>query len=720
MSTPRVVIGALLYNHQQECRETIESILGQTFTDFALVLVDDRSSDATPQIAQEYAALDSRVTYLRNPERLGLVGNSRRAFEIARQAYPEASYFAWASDHDLWHPLWLEKMVAALDRTQEVVLAYPLTRRIDQCGELNMAKRPWMFDTAGITDRSARLRRSIRGMSAGNMVYGLFRADTLERAGVYRRVLVPDRLLFTELSLYGQFAQVPQVLWFRRTYGKLFSLGRQRRSFFPGRRPLYAYAPWWISHAATLFWMLVVRGTGRPHVSRLAGLRAAVQCLFANAWLHAAHRTREVRTYLLDRSDWLRRLDSRLRLGVRASRERAKKRMKKLRKRGRHIGTELVRRPGLLFLKALRTIPVVRTRVVPSLLKQELDQIPAAPVVNDMRSELERLQETSGPILVGPWISEVGFELLYWIPFLNWAINTYGLDKRRLIVVSRGGARPWYRHLTHEYVDVFDLFPLDEYRRLNDERWTDLGHQKQTDVTPMEREILDRARKKLGLDDAELLHPLLMYRLLRFFWYEKAGASLLTKHTQYRRFARIEDMDAVNALPREYVAVRFYFRPSFPDTPENRAFAANIIRSLARQVPVVLLNTGVSVDDHVDLDVGTGKGVHRVDHLMTLQRNLDVQTQIISRARAFVGTYGGLTYLPPFYGVPSVGFYSTESELVPAHLDIGWRLGRAIGMSATPIDTRSVDLLQLLFQAPRDDARPVAVGAGATRMLGIE
>ena len=100
------------------------------------------------------------------------------------------------------------------------------------------------------------MRRGIMDMSAGNMVYGLFRVSALERAGVYRNVLVPDRLLFTELALYGQFEQVPQVLWFRRWYGRIFSLGRQRTSFFPGGRPLYAYVPWWISHAVSLFWTL--------------------------------------------------------------------------------------------------------------------------------------------------------------------------------------------------------------------------------------------------------------------------------------------------------------------------------------------------------------------------------------------------------------------------------------------------------------------------------
>ena len=49
-------------------------------------------------------------------------------------------------------------------------------------------------------------------------------------------------------------------------------------------------------------------------------------------------------------------------------------------------------------------------------------------------------RNTRGPIVIGPWIGEVGFELLYLIPFLNRALRTYKLEDRRLVVVSRGGA----------------------------------------------------------------------------------------------------------------------------------------------------------------------------------------------------------------------------------------------------------------------------------------
>jgi hypothetical protein len=356
------------------------------------------------------------------------------------------------------------------------------------------------------------------------------------------------------------------------------------------------------------------------------------------------------------------------------------------------LGFEAVRRPGLMFLRSLRAIPVVRNRVIPVLLKEELAGIPAADAVDAVRQELRQLQKTTAPIVVGPWVGEVGFELLYWIPFLNRVLREYQLDQRRLIVISRGGARHWYRHLTSEYVDVFDLFTLDEYRQANEARWDKAGHQKQYRVEQMDRDIVERATKKMGVHHAELLHPSLMYRILRFYWFEKAGRGLLDRHAEYRRLAPVERTPALKDLPARYVAVRFYFRPSFPDTPENRRFAAQVIRSLTEEMPVVLLNTGLRLDDHEDVEV-PGKNVFRVDDLMRLEQNLEIQTEIISHAQAFVGTYGGLAYLGPFCGVPSISFYSTEEELVPAHLDVSWRLGRAMGVPVTSLHTKMAGLL---------------------------
>jgi glycosyltransferase involved in cell wall biosynthesis len=676
---PRVVIGSPLFDHADHFAPAIESILSQTFRDFALVLVDDCSTDSTPEAACRYAAQDPRVSYRRNEARVGLTENSRRAFGFARGLHPEAEYFAWASDHDLWHPEWLQELVAALDASPAAVAAYPLNRRIGPSGEL-LKRKPWVFDTAGIANRWMRVSRAILHMRAGNMVYGLYRVGALQRVGVYRDVLVPDRLLFAELSLYGPFVQVRQVLWFRRWYGRLFSLRRQRASLFPARRPPHAYAPWWIGHAASLFRIYTIRGDGRPEITRAAGALAALLYAVLAGLLHGWQTMRGIRGRMVESGAMLRQRARRLRRAVKP------------------VVIEAARGPYLQMLRLLRTVPPVRKHVIPALLKQELGQIPAMPTVRAVRAELERLQKTDAPLVIGPWVGEVGYELLYWIPFLNWALRTHGLDRRRLIVVSRGGARPWYRHLTSEYVDVFSLFSIDEYRQANEARWDRAGHQKQYRVEQMDLDILDRAKERIGERHAELLHPSLMYRLLRFYWFDKAGTGLLKQHTDYRPFAPMERSAVLKDLPRKYVAVRFYFRPSFPDTPENRRFAADVIGSISREVPVVLLNTGHKPDEHEDLTV-SGPSVYRVDDLMSLEQNLEIQTEIVSGATAFVGTYGGLAYLGPFYGVPSISFYSTESELVAAHLDVSWQVGRTFGVRSAVLHTRLEPLLRVLLRA---------------------
>ena len=83
---------------------------------------------------------------------------------------------------------------------------------------------------------------------------------------------------------------------------------------------------------------------------------------------------------------------------------------------------------------------------------------------------LDDLTRGSHPVIVGPWLSEVGYETLYWIPFLAWA-KTYGnFDPSQLYVISRGGARSWYSHITSNYDDIFSFYTPDEFRTRNDER----------------------------------------------------------------------------------------------------------------------------------------------------------------------------------------------------------------------------------------------------------
>jgi glycosyltransferase involved in cell wall biosynthesis len=193
--SPRVVIGAPLHARAEHLPAALDSLLGQSHQDLAVVAIDDASPDRTPEVLADYAGRDARLWWRRNSERVGMAANWRLAFELAVERHPEAEYFAWASDHDLWGRRWLEALTAELDRHPEAVLAYPHSAVID--GEGRQLRGPWSFDTARREGPGSRLCAAAWGMRAGDMVYGLFRVEPVRRAGVFRPVLWPDRLLLS-------------------------------------------------------------------------------------------------------------------------------------------------------------------------------------------------------------------------------------------------------------------------------------------------------------------------------------------------------------------------------------------------------------------------------------------------------------------------------------------------------------------------------------------
>jgi len=265
---PRVVFGMPAYNRPDMLARTLESFLSQTYSDFAIVVVDDCPSEEVRTIVETYSALHPRITYEPNAVRLGMIGNWRRAFERSREIYPGSEYFAWVSDHDIWHPRWLEVLVPILDEQPQVVLAYPRVLRVYAKGRRRMSN---LFDTSGVTSREHRLRAVTTGMTAGNCIYGLFRTSALSQAGVFRPVLLPDRQVLVQLSLLGEFRHVPEFLWYREVAG-VFSYKRQREMFFPERVPLHTYLPVNLQHFGVLVWDLGIRGCGRPAFGRLAGV----------------------------------------------------------------------------------------------------------------------------------------------------------------------------------------------------------------------------------------------------------------------------------------------------------------------------------------------------------------------------------------------------------------------------------------------------------------
>src|SRR5208283_892093 len=93
---PLVTIALPVYNGENYLRETIGSVLRQTFEDFELLLLDNASTDGTSEICREFVDQDQRVRHFRSEVNRGLIWNHNRAVALAR-----GSYFMWIEHDDL-------------------------------------------------------------------------------------------------------------------------------------------------------------------------------------------------------------------------------------------------------------------------------------------------------------------------------------------------------------------------------------------------------------------------------------------------------------------------------------------------------------------------------------------------------------------------------------------------------------------------------------------
>jgi hypothetical protein len=145
------------------------------------------------------------------------------------------------------------------------------------------------------------------------------------------------------------------------------------------------------------------------------------------------------------------------------------------------------------------------------------------------------------------------------------------------------------------------------------------------------------------------------------------------------------------------VAVKFYFRASFPDIPENRSVIAKVIETLARDIDVVLLSSDVTLDDHSDYVSGPAPRVHHVDPMRHPSQNLAIQTAILANSEAFVGTYGGLSYVANLLGKTAFCFESDHRFNRPVHTEVAMRKLRGFGGNLYVLNASDLTLFERMF-----------------------
>lgn len=159
MNSPRVTVLMAVYNGACHLREALESILGQTFTDFEFLIINDGSTDSSVQIIQSYS--DTRICLVNNNDNLGLTASLNKGLALAR-----GEYIARMDADDISRPERLARQVSFMDENPQVGVCGSWVRYFPMSGN-NVWRLPkgseeircWQFHTVGVAHPSVIIRR---------------------------------------------------------------------------------------------------------------------------------------------------------------------------------------------------------------------------------------------------------------------------------------------------------------------------------------------------------------------------------------------------------------------------------------------------------------------------------------------------------------------------------------------------------------------------------
>ncbi len=205
---PKVSVILTSFNHGKYIRDSIDSILSQTFTEFELIIWDDASSDDSWEIICSYG--DPRIRAYRNDETRRYVAN-RAIQEVAC-----GEFIAIHHSDDVWEKDKLARQVTFLEENPEVGAVFCRTHVIDETGEL--------LEDAGhyyatIFDQPNRTRFQWLNFffyHANALCHPsiLIRKKCYEDCGVYRRGLgqLPDLEMWIRLCFKYEIHVLPEKL----------------------------------------------------------------------------------------------------------------------------------------------------------------------------------------------------------------------------------------------------------------------------------------------------------------------------------------------------------------------------------------------------------------------------------------------------------------------------------------------------------------------------
>lgn len=214
MIDPLVTVLMAVWNGEAYLREAVDSILGQTFDDFELLIVDDCSTDSTPAILAEYAEADSRVRVLRNERNMTASPSLNRGLDHAR-----GKYIARHDADDSSHPERLARQVAYMESHPDCLLLGTGCIITDEEGK---PKREISFPTSDFAVRSGFLFGNV--FAHGSIMF----RPRPEYRYTDEIICSDDYDLWTRIVLDGEAANLQEPLYYWREHEGCISIRKKQ------------------------------------------------------------------------------------------------------------------------------------------------------------------------------------------------------------------------------------------------------------------------------------------------------------------------------------------------------------------------------------------------------------------------------------------------------------------------------------------------------------
>jgi len=206
VNSPLVSVGLPVFNGEMGLAMALNALLKQDYINLEIIISDNGSTDRTPEICEEFLKKDKRIKYYRSSENRGSNWNFNKVFDLS-----SGKYFMWAAHDDLRELSFVRACVEKLEQFPEAVLCHTHTEMyIENRKERLCVAHLNSFD--GVTGLVERYRETLKHFPA-IAIYGVYRSSAVKKTHMIQPIIASDLAFIQELSIYGNFVQVPEILF---------------------------------------------------------------------------------------------------------------------------------------------------------------------------------------------------------------------------------------------------------------------------------------------------------------------------------------------------------------------------------------------------------------------------------------------------------------------------------------------------------------------------